>query len=32
MIETAPFFFIATSFGDYSDCSMLPRNDPHRGG
>lgn len=22
MIENAPFFFIATSFGDYSDCSM----------
>ena len=22
MIETAPFFFIATSFGEYSDCSM----------
>lgn len=23
MIETAPFFFIATSFGDHTDCSML---------
>jgi hypothetical protein len=22
MIENAPFFFIATSFGDYTDCSM----------
>ncbi len=22
MIETAPFFFIATSYGDYVDCSM----------
>ena len=22
LIEAAPFFFIATSFGDYSDCSM----------
>jgi uncharacterized protein len=22
MIETAPFFFIATSYGDYTDCSM----------
>jgi predicted pyridoxine 5'-phosphate oxidase superfamily flavin-nucleotide-binding protein len=22
MIETTPFFFIATSFGDYTDCSM----------
>ena len=22
MIETAAFFFIATSFGDYTDCSM----------
>ena len=22
MIEAAPFFFIATSFGDYTDCSM----------
>jgi predicted pyridoxine 5'-phosphate oxidase superfamily flavin-nucleotide-binding protein len=22
LIETSPFFFIATSFGDYTDCSM----------
>ena len=22
MIETSPFFFIATSYGDYTDCSM----------
>ena len=22
MIESAPFFFIATSYGDYTDCSM----------
>jgi hypothetical protein len=22
MIETAPFFFIATSYGEYTDCSM----------
>ena len=22
MIETTPFFFIATSYGDYTDCSM----------
>jgi uncharacterized protein len=26
MIESAPFFFIATSYGDYTDCSMRAGN------